>query len=99
MFGFEGSKASKGYSEAELGDIEESLKGTILEHDAATRSMLEAGFVSPNGKQQDAYEFIEQRKALLESGDLGASAHELTEDAMVQHSKEPEQEHGSISQI
>ena len=99
MFGFEKSHdAQSNLSEGELLQVEESIKGTILENDPATLRMIETGFVSPNGSQHDPSEFIEQRKAILEAGDAGASAHELSEEDMVQHSKGPEQEHGSLSQ-
>ncbi len=94
MFGFERAGADKTakMSELDLGQIEASIKGTALENDAATLRMIETGFVSPNGAQQDPSEFIKQRLAILESGQAGASAAEIGSDAMVQHSVRPETE-------
>ena len=101
MFGFEKAKieTASTLSEMDIQQIEASIKGTVLENDEATLRMIETGFVSPNGVQQDPSEFIEQRLAILESGHMGASAEEIAQsDAMVQHSPAPETEHGSLSQ-
>jgi hypothetical protein len=93
MSGFnEKPKPVQGLSEDELQDFETSTKGTPLEHDLATRSMIEAGFVSPNGVLQDPKMWKEQRLAKVLSGDSGASALEIKEDQLVQHSRLPEDE-------
>ena len=92
MFGIEREKPATPAVELDLQQIEESIKGTPLEHDEATLRMLETGFVSPNGVQQDPSDFIAQRLALLESGQSGASAPEINPDAMVQHSPAPQTE-------
>lgn len=94
MFGFEKAKTDTAstLSEMDLQQIEDSIKGTALENDAATLRMIETGFVSPNGAQQDPSEFMEQRLAILQSGQAGASAAEIGSEAMVQHSVRPETE-------
>ena len=75
-----------------LAKAEEAIKEAGLEDDEATLRMLETGFISPNGVQQDPLTFIEQRKALLDAGDTGASASEISEDSKVLHSVAPETE-------
>jgi hypothetical protein len=98
MFGFEKRETTTAstLSEMDIQQIEDSIKGTVLENDEATLRMIETGFVSPNGVQQDPSEFIKLRLAIVESGSTGGS---IDEDAMVQHSPAPEAEHGSLSQL
>ena len=63
-----------------------------LSEDPAVRAMVERGFVSPNGTEQDPFEFIAQRKALADAGETGAEAPKVSADQLVQHSPVPESE-------
>jgi hypothetical protein len=82
-----------------LVEAEAATKEAGLEDDETVIRMFETGFVAPNGTQHNPLEFIAQRKALLEAGDVGASAPEIEDGALVQHSKAPEAERGSFSQV
>jgi hypothetical protein len=96
MFGFE--KSTKGPLSGLPQDVAEAIREAGLENDPAVLQMIESDFVSPNGTEQDPLTFIKERKQLVEAGDTGTSAPEIREDGLVQHSKDPELEHGSLSQ-
>jgi hypothetical protein len=51
-----------------------------------------------DGADIDVIDVLKQREATLKEAGLGASAPEIDPAALVQHSKAPEMEHGSLSQ-
>lgn len=85
MFNSESNEAQKDmFTMTE--EIRLAIADAGLEDDPAIQEMIKTGFVSPGGKEWDPIEFIEQRKALVESGEAGAEAPDISSEAMVQHS-------------
>lgn len=54
-----------------------------LGEDPAVKAMIESGFVSPNGTEHDPFEFITQRKALIDAGESGAETPQIRADQLV----------------
>lgn len=98
-FKSEGPAAGKDANFAVTDELRIAIEDAGLGGDPAVKAMIESGFVSPNGTEHNPLEFIAQRKALVEAGENGASASELKDDTMVQHSPAPQAEHGSLSQM
>jgi hypothetical protein len=77
-------------SEDVLAQAQAMVRDSVLENDQHTKDMFANGFTAPDGTQLDPILFLEQRKAMLESGDTGAS-HGATQESMVTHSQEERQ--------
>ncbi len=98
LFKSEAPKAGRDNTFVVTDELRIAIEDAGLGEDPALKAMIETGFVSPNGTEYDPFEFIAKRKELVESGDVGASAPEIG-GSMVEHSKAPEAEHGSLSQL
>jgi hypothetical protein len=97
-FRSEGPKAGNDTNFFVSDDLRIAIEDAGLGNDPAVKAMIETGFVSPNGTEYDPFEFIAKRKELVESGDVVATTPD-TAGSMVEHSKAPEEEHGSLSQL
>ncbi len=91
-FKSEGPAASRDNNFSVSDELRIAIDEAGLSDDPAIKAMLETGFVSPNGTEHDPFEFIAQRKALVESGENGAEAPQVSADQLVQHSPIPESE-------